>query len=274
MYIFNTLVRLSTDGLARWWSSVPIRDGPVPAERDPMRTITLVSFGFSLALAGSCSSSSSETADSSGSPLDVSDSSTSSSIPDSLSGTLDTETSINSIGDGELAADSQPPSCEELLSAQPTFEGYSGCVFEELCPGQLTCYFVDLSEPECIDIPNECTTIECVCESSICGMRACVPIGSMAACGDLPGTCTPGIAFGKADGCNQCICPSSGKRDQATCCTEDICPVFEPCAGLGCGAVCNPCQPGESECGENFYFCTDSGTCEVGPMEGIECTEG
>jgi hypothetical protein len=54
------------------------------------------------------------------------------------------------------------------------------------------------------------------------------------ACGNL---CEPGSQFQADDGCNTCICPENGVRAEAAC-TDRACRVV--CEGIACGGACDP----------------------------------
>lgn len=239
--------------------------GPLFAVPFRMRNIILILSFFSIVPIWGCSSTpqssdsdaSEEVADAPGDSQSMA-----SSVPDSGS----------DAGSIDAAANQPTASCPELLADPPMWGGYLTCRLDDECSGQLTCWR-STGGPECVPLPPGCSDIACVCETDLCGDRSCLPAGSLLICGDLPGMCAPGVGFELEDGCNTCICPESGVRAEATCCSAITCPVYDPCEDMVCGDLCIPCAPdNRTECGENyFYFCSLAGECEPGPQEGPSC---
>ena len=138
-----------------------------------------------------------------------------------------------------------------------------------------------------------CTAMGCVgpCDGKVCG-DSCVPqsgtgganmpiesaycdaegqcvTGSADLLNCEPNTCVPGETFPTPDGCNSCLCPASGKRDEGAC-TDKACPPG-PCDGIPCGDSCSPCPPGQSCLVPVQMICNAAGECVNGALVEVTC---
>ncbi len=143
--------------------------------------------------------------------------------------------------------------------------GYLSCAPDPACSGSaVLCHEAD-EDTKCVDLPDACdgaATCECLGDL-VCGNRECSDAdGTQLSCAPATGnTCLPGAWYPSSDGCNECLCGADGVADNLGC-TKIEC-LYDPCAGLECGAACSLCDPADPDCVETTEekFCNADGQC-------------
>jgi len=137
----------------------------------------------------------------------------------------------------------------------PGCEGYGPCV-GKLC-GE-SCAVCDPNDPDCMetDVLKYCDDFgQCSLNFPACGGSSCL---EDVECPQIGAPCTSCPDGGQS-------CPVSQCLDGQCVVLWEGCPGYDPCAGLGCGDVCSPCDPSDPDCYDPtvMMYCNPIGVCQM-----------